>query len=146
MTVTPAEPGKHHPKRSRRAATASLVILFVYLAIAYIAAPEFWWFREGGLNDHTHKLATVTKYQNLTLKRGIGDATELWQWHQDVVNGKIERRQVNVVLVDFAGRDTWRWVVEQAYPVKWTGNSFNATTNAVLVESVEFVHNGIRRG
>lgn len=103
-------------------------------------------FREGGLNDHTHKLATVTKYQNLTLKRGIGDATELWQWHQDVVNGKIERRQVNVVLVDFAGRDTWRWVIEQAYPVKWTGNSFNATTNAVLVESVEFVHNGIRRG
>ena len=28
-------------------------------------------FREGGVNDHTHKLATVTKYQNLTLKRGI---------------------------------------------------------------------------
>lgn len=103
-------------------------------------------FREGGLNDYTHKLATVTKYQNLTLKRGIGDATELWQWHQDVVNGKIERRQVNVVLVDFAGRDTWRWVVEKAYPVKWTGASFNATTNGVLVESVEFVHNGVRLG
>jgi len=21
-----------------------------------------------------------------------GDATELWQWHQDVVNGRIQRR------------------------------------------------------
>ena len=63
-------------------------------------------FREGGVNDYTHKLATVTKYQNLTLKRGLADATELWQWHQDVVNGTIERRQITVVLIDFAGRDT----------------------------------------
>jgi phage tail-like protein len=103
-------------------------------------------FREGGLNDYTHKLATVTKYQNLTLKRGLADATDLWQWHQDVVNGKIQRRQLNVVLIDIAGRDTWRWVVEKAYPVKWSGASLNASTNAVLVESVEFVHTGIRRG
>jgi hypothetical protein len=50
MTAAPAEPKKHHPRRSRRAATASLVILLAYLAVAYIAAPEFWWFREGGLN------------------------------------------------------------------------------------------------
>jgi phage tail-like protein len=103
-------------------------------------------FREGGVNDHTHKLATVTKYQNLTLKRGLVDATELWEWHQDVVNGRIQRRQVNVVLLDSAGQDTWRWVIEQAYPVKWSGASLNASTNAIVVESVEFVHNGIRRG
>jgi phage tail-like protein len=103
-------------------------------------------FREGGLNDHTHKLATMTKYQNLTLKRGLADATDLWQWHQDVVDGRIQRRQMNVILIDIAGRDTWRWVVEKAYPVKWSGASLNASTNAVFVESVEFVHNGIRRG
>ena len=103
-------------------------------------------FREGGLNDYTHKLATMTKYQNLTLKRGLADATELWQWHQDVVNGTIERRQVTVVLIDISGQDTWRWVLEKAYPVKWSGASFNASTNAILVESVELVHNGIRRG
>jgi phage tail-like protein len=103
-------------------------------------------FREGGLNDYTHKLVTLTKYQNLTLRRGLVDATELWQWHQDVIGGKIERRQVNVVLVDSEGKDTWRWVFESAYPVKWSGAALNAATNAVFVESVEFVHNGVRRG
>jgi phage tail-like protein len=103
-------------------------------------------FREGGLNDFTHKLAGVTKYPNLVLKRGIADATELWAWHQDVVNGKIDRRQMTIVLVDTAGRDTWRWVFEKAYPVKWSGASLNVSTSAVLVESVEFVHNGVRKG
>lgn len=102
-------------------------------------------FREGGVNHYTHKLATVTKYQNLILKRGLADAGELWQWHQDVVNGKIDRRQMSIVLIDFSGADTWRWAVEKAYPVKWSGASFNASTNAVLVESVEFVHKGITR-
>jgi phage tail-like protein len=103
-------------------------------------------FREGGLNDYTHKLATVTKYQNLSLKRGIADATELWRWHQDVVNGKIEKRQINIVLTDPLGQEKWRWVFEKAYPVKWSGAEFNASSNAVFVESVEFVHNGIKRG
>jgi phage tail-like protein len=103
-------------------------------------------FREGGVNDHTHKLATVTKYANLALKRGLADAVDLWQWHQDVVNGKIERRQLNIVLMNGAGEDTWRWVIEQAYPVKWSGASLNASASAIFVESVEFVHHGIRRG
>jgi phage tail-like protein len=103
-------------------------------------------FREGGLNDYTHKLVTVTKYQNLSLKRGICDATELWQWHQDVINGKIERRQVNVVLTDSLGKEKWRWIFEKAYPVKWSGTELNATSSAVFVESVEFAHNGIKRG
>ena len=103
-------------------------------------------FREGGLNDYTHKLATVTKYQNLSLKRGIADATELWQWHQDVVNGKIERRQISIVLTDALGQQKWRWIFADAYPVKWSGSELNASTNAVFVESVDFVHNGIKRG
>jgi phage tail-like protein len=103
-------------------------------------------FREGGVNDYVHKLATVTRYPNLSLRRGIADATELWQWHQDVVNGKIERRQISVVLTDALGSAKWRWVFEKAYPVKWSGSELNATTNTVFVESVEFVHTGMKRG
>jgi phage tail-like protein len=103
-------------------------------------------FREGGVNDFTHKLVTVTKYQNLGLKRGLADVTELFQWHQDVVNGKIEKRQITVTLIDNAGKDTWRWVFNQAYPIKWSGSGLNATTSAVFVESVEFAHGGFKRG
>jgi phage tail-like protein len=103
-------------------------------------------FREGGLNDYTHKLATVTKYQNLSLKRGLADATELWQWHQDVVNGRIVRRSITVLLLDSLGNAKWRWVFESAYPVKWSGTELNASTNAVFVESVEFAHHGFKRG
>ncbi len=46
MPATPIEPEKHRRKKFRRAATATLAILVAYLAIAYIAAPEFWRLRD----------------------------------------------------------------------------------------------------
>ncbi|HEY6633258.1 MAG TPA: LssY C-terminal domain-containing protein [Rhizobiaceae bacterium] len=59
MATVPAGPESKHPKRSRRVATASLVILLGYLAIAYIAAPEFWWFRDGGLTPREMRTTTT---------------------------------------------------------------------------------------
>ncbi|PHP45458.1 hypothetical protein B6V01_004070, partial [Methanosarcinales archaeon ex4572_44] len=40
--------------------------------------------REGGVNDHVHKLPKITKYPNITLKRGITDSDILWRWHRDM--------------------------------------------------------------
>lgn len=102
-------------------------------------------YREGGVNDYVHKLAKETRYQNLTLKRGITDATELWEWHQRVVVGDIERKTVSVLMLDSQRREKWRWVFRDAYPVKWNGTDLNATGNTVLVESVELAHHGMMR-
>ena len=79
-------------------------------------------FREGGLNDYTHKLATVTKYQNLTLKRGIADSRAV-----AVASGRDQRKDRAAAdqpwcCIDESGADTWRWVFEKAYPVKWSGS------------------------
>ncbi len=41
----------------------------------------------------------------MTLKRGIADSTDLYDWHQQVVNGEIEtsRRNATIVVVDETG-------------------------------------------
>jgi len=102
--------------------------------------------REGGVNDYVHKLPKVTKYPNITLKRGITDSDVLWRWHRDVVKGKIERRTGYVILLDSEGNEKWRWTFEDAYPVKWTGPDFKADNSAVSIEALELVHNGISNG
>jgi phage tail-like protein len=101
--------------------------------------------REGGTNNYVHKIAKETRYQNLTLKRGITDKTDLWAWHQQIVQGEIVRKQVSVILLDSLGAEKWRWIFEQAYPVKWNGTDLNATGNTVLVESVELAHHGMTK-
>lgn len=102
-------------------------------------------YREGGVNDYVHKIAKETRYPNLTLKRGITDATELWEWHQQVVGGNIERKTVSVVLLDALREEKWRWIFRDAYPVKWNGTDLNATGNTVAVESVELAHHGMTK-
>ncbi|HEV8430476.1 MAG TPA: phage tail protein [Pyrinomonadaceae bacterium] len=101
--------------------------------------------REGGVNDYVHKIAKETRYPNVTLKRGITDKTDLWDWHQQVVLGDVERKTVSVVVLDVTGREKWRLVFHEAYPVKWNGTDLNATGNTVFVESIELAHHGMTK-
>lgn len=102
-------------------------------------------YREGGVNDHEHKLATLTSYGPLVLERGLAD-DYLWTWHEEIVEGRVRRRDLTVALHDAQDNEVWRWLVEGAFPVKWSGADLDAGSAQVLVESVELAHHGIRRG
>lgn len=102
--------------------------------------------REGGVNDHEHKLASLTSYGNFVLERGLADP-DLWGWHQDVVEGRVKRRTLTVSLRDSKGRDAWGWIVQGAFPVKWAVADFDAASGQVVAETIEFAHNGfLKRG
>jgi phage tail-like protein len=102
-------------------------------------------YREGGLNDYEHKLATLTVYGPLILERGLAD-TSLWDWHDDVVGGTIQRKKISVILQDESGAEVWRWHADGAFPVKWSVSDLDAANSQVTIESVEFAHQGLRQG
>lgn len=102
-------------------------------------------YREGGVNHYVHKIAKETRYPNLTLKRGITDKTDFWDWHQQVVGGDVQRKTISVLLLDSLGQEKWRWIFQDAYPVKWNGTDLNATGNTVTVESIELAHHGMTK-
>lgn len=102
-------------------------------------------YREGGLNEFEHKLASMTTYGNIVLERGLVD-DYLWSWNEAVVEGRIERRAMTILLVDPAGATQWRWLVEGAFPVKWSGSDLDGLSAQTLIESVELAHHGFRRG
>jgi phage tail-like protein len=101
-------------------------------------------YREGGINEFEHQLAVKTSYPPLTLKRGLVDPW-LWDWHQDVINGSVQRRPISIVLLDETGQEVWRWICAAAFPAKWSGAEFDALANNIAAESVEIVHHGITR-
>ena len=108
------------------------------------AESEVQEYREGGVNEYIHKRAGPIKYpSNLTLKRGITDAAALWPWYRDVMNGKIERKNVSIILMDSAGEEKRRWNFQRAYPVKWVGPDLRGATAEVAAETVELAHDGL---
>ena len=101
-------------------------------------------FREGGVNDFERKLATLTSYPALALDRGLADP-KLWDWHQQVVEGRITRRTITITLRDERGADVWGWTIQDAFPTKWSVSDFDAASGQVSAESIEFAHHGILR-
>jgi phage tail-like protein len=101
--------------------------------------------REGGENTTLRKLPGMTKHSNIVLKWGLTDDIELYNWHRNVVNGKIDRRNGSIVLLDRQGQEKVRWNFENAWPSKWDGPDFNAEGNDVAIETLELAHEGIKR-
>ena len=101
--------------------------------------------REGGENTTVRKLPGMTKHSNIVLKWGLADDTDLYNWHRDAVNGKVQRRNGSIVLLDRQGQERMRWNFVNAWPSKWDGPDFNAEGNDIAIETLELAHEGVSR-
>lgn len=102
-------------------------------------------YREGGEPIHVRKLPGLVKFSNISLKRGITDDAELWEWRKKAMEGKVERKNGSIILLDDTGAEKLRWNFVAGWPSKWTGPTFNATGNEVAIESLEIAHEGVAK-
>jgi phage tail-like protein len=105
--------------------------------------------REGGANTTPYKLAGQTKYANIVLRWGMTVDNQLWLWHKSAVDGaadgRLDRRNGSVVLLDRRGQEVARWNFVRAWPSKYTAPSLSAEASDIAIESVEIVHEGLDR-
>ena len=106
---------------------------------------EFLDYREGGQNEYVHRLPGPTKYPPLVLKHGLTQIDGLWTWHQDVIQGRVKRRNGTIYLLDQQRIPVMWWDFKEAYPVRYTGPELRADSGGVAFESVELTHHGLSR-
>jgi len=87
------------------------------------------------------------KWNNITLKRGITDAMDMWKWRKLVEQGKVTeaRKNGSIVMFNQEGVEVSRWEFINAWPSKLTGPSANATNNEVGIEELELTVEGYAR-
>jgi len=104
-------------------------------------------YREGTDQPHQRKLSGLNKYGNITLKKGLTDSMDLYNWRKSVEDkGAVGARQsISLVLIDEEGNDKSRWDIENAWPTKYSPSGFSAKANEVVIETLEIVHEGIKR-
>jgi phage tail-like protein len=100
-------------------------------------------YRLGGELNTVRKLAGLTKYSNIVLRRGVTKDDELWNWRQAVVDGNVERRNGSITLLDDARNEVVRWNFRNGWPCKWEGPALNAKSNEVAIETLEIAHEGL---
>jgi len=112
-------------------------------------------YEEGGENSFVHKFPARTKYSNIVLKRGVLLSNEIFAWYREMENAMRQGlpfaqgcfRTVTIRLYTSQEQGTMMiWNLDKAFPVKWTGPTFNTDEAAVAVETLEFAHHGINMG
>lgn len=111
------------------------------------AVTEVVEYREGTDRSGVRKLPGLTRYSNVTLKRGITRSLDLYGWHRAVAEGRIgdARKNVTLTLRDETGSDVARFILRNAWPVKYEAPSFSASGNEVAIEILELTHEGLER-
>jgi phage tail-like protein len=104
-------------------------------------------YREGTEPPTPRKLTGLVKSSNISLKWGITDDAQLWEWRQQVADGQVAKARKNgsIILLDDEGTEKIRWNFREGWPTKWTGPSFNATGNEVAIEALDIAHEGIAK-
>jgi phage tail-like protein len=100
-------------------------------------------FNEGGRNGEVLKFGGRTSWTNITLKKGIGAGTALWDWHYSFVEGRGRRRDGVIILLNERRMPAAIWQFKRGLPAKYTGPTLNASQSSVAIESIEIAHEGV---
>ncbi len=109
-------------------------------------------YRNGDEATTVRKLPGLTRYGNVTLRRGVlcseqTGALELFNWISSVISGNIAaaRRTVTIVVLGDNGEDCALFVLKNAWPAKYVPSELEGQGREVFIESLELVNEGIER-
>lgn len=92
--------------------------------------------REGG-SFGTIKVPGKVTYSDITLKWGLTDNKDLYNWHKNIINGIVDRRNGSIILYDdVIKEEKARWNFFKAWPIKWEAPTLNAKSAEIAIESI----------
>jgi phage tail-like protein len=98
-------------------------------------------FREGGNNQEQHHLIGPISYSQLTLKRGMTDNLDLWNWFAAAGQpGRTSIANGRVTISDPSGRPRVTFTLSNCLPVKMRGPSLNAKDGQIAIEEMQLVY------
>ena len=118
-------------------------------------AHEPFEYQEGGQNGFVHKFPGITKYSNVTLKRGLLLSNEIFKWYREMEDSMRQGKAFSkgcfrtVTIRLYSSQKigkSMQWNLDKAFPVKWVGPTFKTDEAAVAIETLELAHHGISLG
>lgn len=93
------------------------------------------------------KIPGRLKWGDITLKRGVTNNLQLWDWRKIVEDGKVKdaRRNGSIIMYDQELKEQARWNFLQAWPSKISGPNPKSDSNEIMLEELTLVHEYITR-
>jgi phage tail-like protein len=86
----------------------------------------------------SRKLPGLMKFGNLTLRRGVTQSSELFNWWRKVATGVPDRRNIAVILLDAQQQPVKQWRIMGALAVRYAVSPLLTEGEAAaLIETLE---------
>jgi phage tail-like protein len=103
-------------------------------------------YREAGGNQVVRHIPGPVQYAEVTLRYGLTSSRQLWEWMLSAVNGRVERKNASIVLLDSSGAsEVMRWNLVDAWPAEWRSAGFDALSREIAIESITLVFDSLER-
>jgi phage tail-like protein len=103
-------------------------------------------YREGGTSQVVHCIPGPVEYADVTLRYGLTASRDLWDWLMTAVRGKVQRKNVSILLLDSDGvAEVMRWDLVNAWISEWHGTVLDAMHREVAIESLTLVFETLQR-
>jgi len=96
--------------------------------------------REGGNNLYEVSLINPNKFEDLVVKKGFyASGTEFYDWMRGLhmSTKKIERVDMQLVMLSDMFIEVGRFSLYKAFPVEYEGPAFNSTAKEIAFESIK---------
>ena len=100
-------------------------------------------YRNGNDEKTPRKFSGIRKFTNITLKRGITGDIDFWKWLLEGANGKEDKREGTITMLDEDRQPVMTWKFKNGWPCKFTGPGLNAANSEIAMETVEICHEGL---
>ena len=102
--------------------------------------------REGGNNGQQIHLTGPVTYGQLTLKRGMTNSFDLWDWFDTTVTTVRQRAQAEVVIFSTNGlTKLTSFVLTNCIPIKLKAPMLNAMDGKVAIEELQLAYESLQR-
>jgi len=101
-------------------------------------------YRNGNEPTTLRKLPGLSKYADITLKRGFTQSKDLWEWRRAVISGQTERRGGAIVVLNEAREQVLRFEFREGWPSRWDGPPLDAMGKGVAIETLVISHEELR--
>ena len=103
-------------------------------------------YREAGNNQVVRHSPGPVDYAAVTLRYGLTSSRKLWDWLQSAAQGRVERKNVSILMLDSQGTsEVMRWNLIDAWPSEWHSASLDALSREVAIESMTLVYDTLER-
>jgi phage tail-like protein len=98
-----------------------------------------------GNSPLVQKIPGKTRFGNIVLEKGCTTSGALYQWRNRIERGEVDRRSGSIILLDGNFREKARWNFYEAWPCRYEAPQFDASDNAISVETLELCVERIER-